>query len=107
MSRVLSQSDFAKITKPEDFQVYVSKWANEVTPVINGKLEFDQNLLTQTVSVVFATANVAQSVSSSLKNASKYIVCGKSVACDIYGSGSGGRFSLASTVPATVQLILF
>jgi hypothetical protein len=111
VSRVLSQTDLGKITDTNKFMQYCSKLLNDLMSVFNGKIEFDLNILSQTVSVKFVNANTDLSVAHNLnKTGVKYIVASKSATCDVYNgvtSSTTKTIYLRSTVATTVTLILF
>ena len=89
---------------------YVSQAINQIHDIIGGSVEFDSNILSQTLSIKFNTANTFQFVTHSLnRKGLRYIVVDKSVACDVYHTPSRDNVSqicLACTVATTVTLIL-
>lgn len=92
------------------FKTVVATLFSDILSVINGKLEFDKNLLTQTVEVTFTSANTEQAISHNLRSlVSEYIVSKKSIACDVYDGVSAATTSviyLKCSQAATVRLIL-
>ncbi len=111
MSKVLAQADLSKITDTTSFMQYCAKFINDLIPVINGKLEFDSNLLTQTVTATFSNANVDQGISHKLnKTGLRYIICQKDKACDVFDgvtSDTSSTIYLQCTQATSVKLILF
>jgi hypothetical protein len=110
MARVLAGGDLGKIVKIEDFQRYCAKLFNDLMPVINGKLQLDENILSQTVEISFTAANTQQEISHSLnKTGLRYFVIKKNVACDVYDGTSDStldKIYLKCTQVATVTIVL-
>jgi len=102
--------DLSNVKTLEDLIRYSSQGFNQLHDILGGSVEFDSNILSQTVSVRFAQANVHQAVTHSLnKKGLRYIVVDKLAACDIYHDATRDNISqiyLASTVATTVTLIL-
>ena len=101
--------DLTKITDSQTFMRYASQTIQAIINSVNGRLEFDKNMLSQTVKVTFPSAGTAVKVSHKLnKTGVNYLVASKSVACDIYrGTGdTTSTISLVSTAAASVTLIL-
>jgi hypothetical protein len=111
MPKISSFSDLRKFKTPDDFHKEASPVIKETVDVVNGKLEFDQNLNTQTVSVVFKTANSDVAVSHNLKKTGvNYLTANKSVNCTIFNGtrpANKNTIYLQCNVPATVTLVLF
>lgn len=104
--------DLTNITDPTEFITYCSQMVGLLVDAVNGGLDFDQNLNTESVSVVFTAANVDVKVPHQLnKSIVKYIVTSKTAACDVYTSPASAFTSsnifLRGTAPATVTLELF
>lgn len=102
--------DLTNLTDTNDFMRFCSQLVGTIVDTINGKLEFDTNLLTQSVSVTFSATNTDTSVSHSLnKTGVKYIVTSKNAACDVYNgltAASSSTLYLRGTVATTVTLEL-
>ncbi len=110
MGKIRSPKDLGTIKTPEEFSRHASKVIQESVDVVNGKLEFDKNFASQTVSVTFPTANTDVAVTHSLKKkVTGYLVASKSVDCSIYAGSKEPTLNtlyLKSTVAATVTLVL-
>lgn len=111
MAKIGAQSDLSRIEELNDLIRLLSSWMNEVTPVINGKIEFDQNIRSQTVSVGFPSANTDTTVAHKLnKTGVNFLVVNKTAACDIYhgaGTDTVNQIYLRSSVAGvTVTLTL-
>jgi len=106
----LDNIDLGKIKDVNEFMRYCSKFCNNLFGLINGKLEFDSNLLSQTVEVTFTAINTDTKVSHNLNRTGLgYIVKSKAAACDIYTGtteATNKAIYLKSTVATTVTLIL-
>lgn len=111
MPKITSLKDLGAVKDAEEFKRHAAPVIKETVDVVNGKLEFDKNMNTQTVSVVFAQANVDTAVPHNLNRLGlKYFPVSKSVDCSIYdGKRAQAKnvIYLRSTQPATVSLILF
>lgn len=111
MSKVSSTADLGSIKDATEFMKSASAVIKDIVDTANGKLEFDSNLKTQTVSVTFLSANTNTSVSHGLKKTGvKYFAVKKTAACDVYdgtGQTSSSTMSLKGSAAATVTLILF
>ncbi len=111
MPKIKSSHELTNIKDPGAFQQKASEFLDEVGDIINGKIEFDKNMLTQTVSAVFTAANTDLAVTHSLaKTGLKYIPCSKTVAMDIYhgdASDTSNVIYLKSSVVGTASIILF
>lgn len=82
----------------------------DIQNMMNGKVEFDVNLLSQTVTVNFDAIGVDTAVIHKLnKQITGYIPIMKSGPCDIYigqGQFTTNRIFLRSTAIASVTLVL-
>lgn len=111
MSKISNSADLGSIKDANEFIRQASQAIKETVDTVNGKLEFDTNLKTQTVTVTFLSANTNLSVRHSLKKTGvKYFAVKKTAACDVYdgtGQTNSGTMSLKGTTAATVTLILF
>lgn len=108
---IVRPRDVGNIGAFDVFKTVVATIFSDILAAINGKLEFDKNLLTQTVDVTFTAANTEQAISHNLRSlVSDYIVCKKSVACDVYDGASASTTSIVylkcNTAGATVRIIL-
>lgn len=100
------------VSEIKDFIRSCVRFLDDVLTVINGKVEFDKNIASQTVVATFPTANTTVFVSHDLNRTGlKYFVCDKSAACDVFhiaDDDSTTMIALQSTVAgATVSLVLF
>jgi hypothetical protein len=111
MSKVTIHSGLDDIKEMEDFKTAAAQLLSDIVSKINGQLEFDKNLLSQTVEVTFTQSNVEQAVNHSLnKLIYNYLPISKLAACDIYDGGTDptkNAIYLKSTVATTVTLVLF
>ena len=89
---------------------YSSQAINQLHDILGGSVEFDSNILSQTVQIRFAQANVFQFVTHNLnKKGLRYIVVDKSTPCDVYHDAARDNITqicLACNVATTVTLIL-
>lgn len=111
MGQVNGQTDLSNITDPTDFMRFAASTVSNICDVLNGAVEFDKNILSQTVTVTFSAANADQMVNHNLKKAGvKYFPISKSAACDIYSgsatSSTAGINLRCTTAGATVTLVL-
>lgn len=102
--------DIGSVSDPKEFQRYCSKFASNVFNVLNGKLEFDVNMLTQTVEVTFSAINTDTKIPHNLnKTGLRYFVIKKSAACDVYDGATAATnqaIYLKATVATTVTIVL-
>lgn len=102
--------DLSNIKTLEDLVRYSSQGFNQLHDILEGNVEFDSNIKSQTVQIRFAQANVGQFVTHRLnRKGLRYIVVDKLAACDIYHDATRDNVSqifLISTVATTVTLIL-
>ena len=112
MGRVVARTDVDGANDAEELGSLCEQAFRDVVSQVNGNLEFDKNMLTETVSVTFpASANTEQRISHKMNRIiSDYIVCKKSVACDVYdGTTDADKNSIylkCTVASATVKLIL-
>lgn len=111
MAKITTPSDFSQIQDAPTFMRMCSQFINDLVSLINGKIEFDSNLKTQSMSVTFSAANTDLAVSHSLgKSSVKYIVTSKSKSCDVFNglaANTTNKLYLQCTQAATVTLELF
>lgn len=112
MAQLRGNIDLTNITDTDEYMRWSSQFISDIAGTINGKLEFDNNIWSNTIQAVFTAANTATTFTHKLgKKPNYYVVCRSSVACKIYDAG-GTTFStrtaitLYSDVAATVYLIL-
>lgn len=112
MAKLTTFTDLGKITDPLEFIRFASGVFREMQSIINGKVEFDLNIASQTQTVYFPSANTDLSISHNLgKSNINYLVAQKTGPCDIY---NGSAVTTTSTVAlksnaagVTVTLILY
>lgn len=110
MGKVQAPPNIKAISDPKEFATASAQIHKDTVEQINGRLQFDENLATQTLSVKFPTANADVAISHNLmKTGVKYIKASQSVPCNVY---DGSKASNKNTIylrcdqPATVTLIL-
>lgn len=96
---------------PQDFVKHGSQVIQNTVDQVNGNLEFDKNIKSQTVVVKFAQPNIDMAVSHKLNKVSvHYMVVKKNVDCSIYDGvtkNTSNIVYLRSTQASTVTLVLF
>lgn len=102
--------DLSNINDQEKFANYCGQIVDNLLSVINGKLEFDSNLATQTLKVTFVAANSDVVITHKLnKTGVNFDLINKPVSCDVYhGSNQDTNSSivLKCTQATTVTLRL-
>ena len=102
--------DLSNIKNVEDLVRFVSQSINQLQDTLGGAVEFDSNILSQSLTIVFPTANVAKSISHKLnKTGVRFIVVDKNVSCDVFHTASlddVSHITLTCTQAATVKVIL-
>lgn len=110
MSKVSNQNDFSKITELPDLVRYLSAYINELTPIINGKIQFDDNIKSQTVEVYFDAANQDKTISHNLNKTNVgFLLINKMSSFDVYHGSISDTLStvtLRSTVAGVTATIL-
>lgn len=111
MSKISQNDRLGTIKDPVDFIRQASKLLGDIVLVINGKIEFGDNIQSQIVSVSFSAQNTDTSVNHALNKSSvNYFPVSKNVACDIYTGNRAANnktIYLRSTQVASVTLVLF
>ena len=111
MSRVSASANVGEGKTIEKLGDLCEMAITDIINQVNGNLEFDKNMLTQTIDVTFSTADTEVSVVHRFgKTPTGYIVCKKSVACDVYDGSTSWSSSLiylkCSVANAVVKLII-
>ena len=96
----------------EDLRKFTDQIISQLVSVVNGKIDFDDNLDTSIVTFTFPAANTTYSVSHSLdRQPIGYSIIGKNISTDIYdGVGSSTEkaiFLRSSVANATVKVMVF
>jgi hypothetical protein len=112
MGNIRQPSNLSNTKTQEEFQRSLSRYIDELHPTINGGLEFDKNIKSQTIVQYFKTAAANVAISHNLnKTGVHYWIARKTAACDIYngtGIDTTSVVNLASSVSGvTVTLILY
>jgi len=102
--------DLSNIKDLESLVKYTSQAINQIHDILGGSVEFDSNILSQTLSIKFDSANVEKLFYHDMKRKGlRYFVVDKSVACDVYHNSSRdsvNQICLACTVATTLTIIL-
>lgn len=111
MANIRAPHQFGQITDQGEFNSSVSRYIEELHQVANGKLNFDENINSQTVTQFFTKANTNYTINHNLnKLGVHFLIAQKTKACDIFhGSGTDtvSTINLESSVAGvTVTLIL-
>lgn len=111
MPKIINTVDLTTIKTTEEFMRHGSRAIGETADAVNGNLEFDKNLKTQTIIVTFPTANTDVAIAHNFNKVSvHYMPVKKSATCDIVSgtkNSTPNTLYLQSTAPATVTLVLF
>src|ERR1700680_3710480 len=110
MATIPVPADLGRIQEPQDFIRHESTAIQNTVSTINGNLEINKNMNTQTVTVTFPKANTEVAVPHSLgRVANNYLVSKASTNATIFDAKTPSDAKttyLQSNVPATVTLIL-
>lgn len=110
MAKIKQIQDLSQIRDTDQFMKYSSQVHNDVVDQVNGKLEFDKNLATQTVTVKFPTANQTVAVTHGLKRTSvNYIIANASSAAHIFNGNKSNTLNtvyLQASAAGTFTLVL-
>jgi hypothetical protein len=110
MAKVQSYSNLGTLKTIADYVRYASPIILALVNQVNGGLQFDDNLKTQTVNVTFGASNANTKVTHNLgKATTTYIVAQLSAQASIYlGSGSAMNvIYLKASSPCQATLIIF
>ena len=111
MGKLKQQYNLSNLLTVDDLIRFLSQITDEYATVVNGQLQFDQNLKTSTVDVRFTAANTQVSVPHGLARVpTGYIQAKSNVAARIYDGGSTNTDSvlyLKSDAIANVKVIVF
>ena len=92
------------------FIKYATQAINQLQDIVDGSVDFDLNISSQTLVVVFAFSNTEQLINHTLNRSGlKFIIADKSVTCDVYHNAKRDNVSqicLSCTVATTVTIIL-
>ena len=111
MSRVNRSAEIQNLTTLDDVKRFVNSWLTNITDNINGNLEFDINLRTTTVTVVFVQANVDVGIFHGLnKSPNGYFKASSSAALTLYdGAGltTNKVIYLRSSAVGTAKILFY
>ncbi len=88
--KIGSYRDIRNVSNFEDFIRLSSQFFDDVASLLDGGIQFDSNIETDTIPVFFATANVDVQVRHNLNKSNiNYLIVQKPVTVDVYhGSGT-------------------
>jgi len=111
MSRMTIQTDLGRIKDLDTLIKYTAQCIQQLNNIVNGNIEFDSNIMSQTISIKFTTANQDTMFIHSLNRKNlKYMVVDKTISCDVYHNSSkdnATQICLACTQATSVTIILF
>lgn len=112
MASLSNPKQLQNITDVQEFMRYCAQAVDDIQTVVNGQIEYGQNIKSQTVSVLFNQANADVMIRHTLnKIGVNFSVVNKNMSSDFYhGSGVDtlGTIYLRSTVAGvTATIILF
>jgi hypothetical protein len=108
--RIKSNGDFSKISEPEEFQRQICIIMQDIVSALNGNIEFDLNMRSETLQIVFTAANVEMAINHNMARVpTGYIVAGANTATAIYNLADPDQnyIYLYSSAIANVQVIVF
>lgn len=109
--KITANRDIASVGEISQVARFTTLFIENATNVINGNIEFGDNIKSQKVSVVFSTANVEVQVSHGLgRVAQGYFLVGSTVAMSLYDgttSNTAVNLYLKSSVAGTAQVMVF
>lgn len=112
MAKLTTFTDLGRIQDATEFIRFASGAFVEMQSIINGKIEFDLNIASQTKVVFFPSANTDLTLSHNLgKSSINYLVTQKTAPCDIYNGVTKTTDNLVSlrsnAAGVTVTIILY
>lgn len=110
MSKITKSPQIINVPDEKKWE-YLTKYLINLTEVINGGLQFENNLRTKIVSHTFSAANTNESVTHGLGFVPNgYILAGSSVSLNLYdGTGTTSKtvISLKASAAGTAKIIFF
>lgn len=110
MAKIQVIQDLNKVKDPNEFMRHASQVHQQTTDAVNGGLEFDQNIRSQTVVVTFNAANTDVAVNHNLNKTDVNYLKGKqSAALSVFDGvtkATNKTIYLRADQPGTVTLIL-
>jgi len=111
MGKLKTQFNLSSLKTTDELVRFLSQMTDEIYQVVNGQLQFDQNLKTSTVDVSFTAANTQVPINHGLGRVpTGYIQAKSNVAARVYDGGSANTDSvlyLKSDAIANVKVIVF
>lgn len=111
MGRIQAPNELGRIQDAGEFQRYVSRIILDIYNVINGQIDFGQNLRTQRIEHAFSQTNVEYAIPHFLGRVpSGYLVVGKTAAADVYDGSTSWTdrvIYLKASAAATIRLEVF
>lgn len=110
MSKVTASTDIQQV-KPEDVPRFTDLALQDIVRVLNGDVDFTNNINCKIVSVTFSAANVSQSVSHGLGRVpSGYWITKRNASANVFdgsGGSSSSTYSLQASAPVTCSILFF
>ena len=110
MGRFTIQTDLGRIKTFDILVKYTAQCIQQLNNIVNGNVELDSNIASQTITVTFKAANSYQLITHNLnKKGLRFFVIDKSTTCDVYHDASQDNVSqiyLACNKATTVTLVL-
>lgn len=110
MSRLKYHPDLSNIKDLDLLVKYTSQAISQLQDIIDGGIDFDLNIASQTIVVTFSASNTEILVNHTLNRTGlKFIVVDKSVTCDVYHNAkrdNASQICLSCTVATIVTIIL-
>lgn len=107
----LSAANIHNLDNVADLVRYLAPFVEDTEQIINGNIEFNDNIKGQKLTVTFDSANVEVQVSHGLgRVAQGYFLVGSSVAMSIYDgttANTAGNLYLRSNAAGVAQVMLF
>lgn len=111
MSKIKTPQSLSNIKSLEDLVRYVSRTTDQVTSLLNGRINLADNASTEILSVTFPGANVNVSISHGLgRTPSGYTVVGRDSVINVYNGSEPNTDSvlnLRSSGAGTAQIMIF
>ncbi len=110
MSSIQANNNFANL-KGEELARFVEVWAQEVSRVVNGKLDFQTNFNCKFVSITFSSANTDTSINHGLGRVpAGYIVTSLTAALVPYDGtvpSTDSTLTLRASATGTAGLLIY
>lgn len=111
MSKVRDNFNYSNLSTLDDLKRFLSVFLDNLTPIVNGNIEFDLNIKTKTVTANFLTANTELEVTHNLGRVPVgYLLAQSNVSTTLFNgvsTNTDSKIYLKSSAIANTTIIVF